>query len=82
MERDPVCGTTIRPGLEAANLTYQGHTYHFCSVECRDLFRANPAQYVERTATAELDTNPLRGAVLAADIFVDRAAPKERHPGD
>ncbi len=53
MERDPVCGVTIRPGLEAANVNYHGHTYHFCSVECRDLFRENPKQYAEHAASRE-----------------------------
>jgi Cu+-exporting ATPase len=55
MERDPVCGITIKPGLEAANLNYQGQTYHFCSVECRDLFRESPAQYVDKATSKEPD---------------------------
>ena len=48
MERDPVCGMTIRPGQEAANFNYQGQTYHFCSNECLDLFRKNPNQYIKQ----------------------------------
>jgi YHS domain-containing protein len=53
MERDPVCGTSIRPGLEAANVNYQGQTYHFCSVECRDMFRENPARYVKDASSTK-----------------------------
>ncbi|HLZ07770.1 MAG TPA: YHS domain-containing protein [Chloroflexota bacterium] len=53
MERDPVCGVTIRPGFEAASITYQGQTYHFCSVECRDLFREKPTQYLDQATSPE-----------------------------
>ena len=53
MERDPVCGVEIRPGFEAANINYQGQTYHFCSVECRDLFREKPSQYVSKAASSD-----------------------------
>jgi P-type Cu+ transporter len=68
MERDPVCEMAIRPGLEAASFNYQGKSYQFCSVECRDKFRANPSQYLKRS-----DSN-----VPAAETFVERAAPKEQ----
>jgi YHS domain-containing protein len=50
MQRDPVCGMELMPGHEEAEAQYAGHTYHFCSRECRDLFVKNPAQYV-KTAT-------------------------------
>ena len=46
-ERDPVCGMTLKPGQEEASITYQDHTYHFCSAECRDLFLKNPTQYIQ-----------------------------------
>ncbi len=45
MERDPVCGTELRPGQEEASLNYQGRGYHFCSVECRQTFEQDPTQY-------------------------------------
>lgn len=49
-ETDPVCGAVMRPGQEAANVNYQGHTYHFCSDECRKLFLARPNDYVSQKA--------------------------------
>ncbi len=49
-ERDPVCGMRIKPGTEAANAMYQGKTYHFCSVECREIFLQNPARTIEQGA--------------------------------
>lgn len=45
MERDPVCGMSMRPGQEGANTNYQGQTYHFCSAECRDEFLKHPDRY-------------------------------------
>jgi Cu+-exporting ATPase len=61
MERDPVCGMVIRPGFEAASITYREHTYHFCSVECRDLFREKPTQYLNQPTSAEPNANPPGG---------------------
>ncbi|MGH2460592.1 MAG: YHS domain-containing protein [Chloroflexota bacterium] len=46
-ERDSVCGMRLKPGQEEANVTYQGQTYHFCSVECRDLFLKEPTHYIK-----------------------------------
>ena len=53
MDRDPVCGMDIRPGMEAASITYQGHTYHFCSVECRQMFEQRPKDYIKEAERAE-----------------------------
>ena len=52
MERDPVCGMELMPGNEEAEFQYQGKTYRFCSRECRDLFAANPAEYVKAESQA------------------------------
>ena len=49
-ERDPVCGVILTPGHEAANVTYQDKTYHFCSTECREIFIGRPAQFIESPA--------------------------------
>ena len=39
MVLDPQCGTHI-PRSDALTRTIDGHTYHFCSRECRDAFCA------------------------------------------
>jgi Cu+-exporting ATPase len=45
--RDPVCGMLVN--LSAAySALHDGHTYFFCSAECRDRFQADPAQYLRR----------------------------------
>jgi len=50
MERDPVCGMTLQPGQEAADCRYQDRSYHFCSVECRQLFERTPKEYIRAGA--------------------------------
>lgn len=42
---DPVCGTEIDSGAAGAVEQYEGRSYHFCCVHCRDAFRADPAKY-------------------------------------
>jgi YHS domain-containing protein len=44
--RDLVCGMDV---VKDGALTHEvdGRTYHFCSQECRDRFKADPARYVK-----------------------------------
>jgi signal transduction histidine kinase/YHS domain-containing protein len=42
--RDPVCGMTVEP--DALSAEHAGELYRFCSLACRDLFLARPAQYI------------------------------------
>lgn len=44
-ERDPVCGMSVDPANAPAESTYAGHTYYFCSENCRTRFDANPTGY-------------------------------------
>ena len=43
-DRDPVCGMAVEP--VALGAEHAGRLYRFCSPACRDLFLAQPAQYV------------------------------------
>lgn len=43
---DPVCGMRIDPDDAAAEVEHGGTTYSFCSEACRNLFVANPDQFV------------------------------------
>lgn len=45
---DPVCGVQIEPPNAAAETTYQGNTYYFCSQECKQKFDADPQKYMKR----------------------------------
>lgn len=48
-EYDPVCGMKVDPSSQY-KYDYQGHTYHFCSQNDLDAFKANPSQYVKKVA--------------------------------
>jgi Cu+-exporting ATPase len=43
---DPVCKMQVEASQAAAQSTHQGQVYSFCSAECRDLFEANPDNYL------------------------------------
>jgi YHS domain-containing protein len=43
---DPVCGMKIDSSQAAAQTTYEGQAYYFCSTDCRDTFEQSPRDYV------------------------------------
>ncbi len=45
MEIDPICKMKVDASKAAGQSEYQGKTYYFCSVGCKQKFDANPAQY-------------------------------------
>jgi YHS domain-containing protein len=47
MERDPVCDMEVDPKL-APKSEFQGRTYYFCSLACKQAFDANPQEYVDK----------------------------------
>lgn len=51
LSQDPVCGRPVsvkKAAEEGRTVVYQGKTYYFCSVECRDQFGQEPQKYVGR----------------------------------
>lgn len=57
---DPVCRMSISPGRARATLEWDGITYYFCSLECRDCFE----RYRDRYVPSRLD----RGLSGAPDV--------------
>ena len=43
---DPVCGMTVQADPSSHPVAYEGTTYYFCCVGCRDTFERDPAAYV------------------------------------
>lgn len=43
---DPICGMNLQPHQVAADYTYLGVVYAFCSTECRDMFARTPEIFV------------------------------------
>ena len=46
MDVDPVCGMKVNPHSAAGSLEYNGQTYYFCALGCRDKFKADPQRYL------------------------------------
>jgi Cu+-exporting ATPase len=46
MAVDPVCKMTVEPARAAAQSSYQGQTYYFCAVSCKQKFDREPQKYL------------------------------------
>ena len=44
---DPVCGMGVNPGETRLVTNYQGHSFWFCSEDCRFAFETNPQKYLK-----------------------------------
>jgi P-type Cu+ transporter len=44
--KDPVCGMDIDPEGVAATSDYEGTTYYFCAIGCKERFDAEPAKFL------------------------------------
>ena len=51
MKRDPVCDMEVDPQT-APKSEFQGQTYYFCSLACKQAFDENPKEYAEKARTA------------------------------
>jgi YHS domain-containing protein len=51
--RDPVCGIEITSANVGATLDYNGQTYYFCSLDCKETFIAHPEEFVEKIEKEE-----------------------------
>lgn len=47
---DPVCGMSVESEKAAAQETFQGKTYFFCSTHCRDEFKQAPQKHTSPMA--------------------------------
>jgi YHS domain-containing protein len=52
MAVDPVCKMTVEPAKAAAQSTYQGETYYFCAVGCKQTFDRDPDRYLAGGSSA------------------------------
>jgi Cu+-exporting ATPase len=44
--RDPVCGMDVTYENAQARSEYNGQTYYFCSMDCKEQFDREPERYV------------------------------------
>jgi Cu+-exporting ATPase len=46
MEKDPVCGMIVKTDEAAGRSEYQGKSYFFCAVTCKERFDRNPQTFI------------------------------------
>lgn len=46
MATDPVCEMEVDPEEAAATTEYEGNTYYFCCLVCKEKFEENPEEYI------------------------------------
>jgi len=46
MAEDPVCGKSVDPDQASCKSEHRGQTYYFCSLQCKQLFDAEPREYI------------------------------------
>jgi len=51
LERDPVCGMSVRPENAAGSFEHEGKNYYFCAKHCLHKFAQDPAKYLEGPTT-------------------------------
>lgn len=44
--RDPVCGMQVTYDTAQARSEYNGQTYYFCSMDCKEAFDRDPERYI------------------------------------
>ncbi len=49
--KDPVCGMELTYETAQARSEYQGQTYYFCSLDCKETFDKDPEKYVQEQQT-------------------------------
>lgn len=47
MFRDPVCGMVLDENTAKFKITYEGETYHFCSLQCKKKFKRHASKFVK-----------------------------------
>ena len=49
--KDPVCGMEVTYETAQARTEYDGQTFYFCSLDCKEAFDQNPEKYVQSEET-------------------------------
>lgn len=52
-EKDPVCGMWVNSQNSGDTKDFKGKSYHFCSVDCKNSFAGNPANFAEKPMPPE-----------------------------
>src|SRR3989454_1906711 len=78
--KDPVCAMMVDPHNAAGVYEYKGQTYFFCSIGCREKFKADPERFLnhEPAAPIGIHRGPKRQLVASEIVSVTYTCPM--HP--
>jgi YHS domain-containing protein len=76
--KDPVCGMEIDPASAAATSDYEGTTYYFCAVGCKEQFDAEPAKFLSAPQATAEQPAATPAAPEPARVEPTAAAPEQR----
>lgn len=65
MAIDPICKMTVQPETAAGESEYNGETYYFCNIKCKEKFDASPETYLN---SDEADSEAM---MMASGAVVD-----------
>lgn len=52
MAKDPVCGMQVKETKAPVTADYNGKTFHFCALPCKNKFVKEPKKYAEGKASS------------------------------
>jgi|JI10StandDraft_1071094.scaffolds.fasta_scaffold1958131_2 YHS domain-containing protein len=58
LDIDPICEMKVKGEPVAATFEFEGKTYGFCSVYCKESFEKEPKKYLDRLAKAAATEQP------------------------
>ena len=70
---DPVCGMTVDPANAAAEYEYNGTTYYFCAVRCKERFAADPESFLSVESNADSESRMSVPSAVAGGFDRDAA---------
>jgi Cu+-exporting ATPase len=79
--KDPVCGMTVDPRQAAGSFDYHGRTFFFCSLGCREKFKADPERFLNDPGESATDpTIKIGRASFAHNLRADTDYTCPMHP--
>src|SRR5215472_2204267 len=74
MERDPVCGMSVKPAKAAARVEHAGKSYYFCGQSCAKRFSTQPEKYLQPSVALPSAAPAEKDPVCGMTVDPSRAA--------
>lgn len=68
MPIDPICGMTVDSSTAAGRYDHRGQTYYFCSIPCRDKFKADPDKALQPVGTGLISLGKKKSLPMTGSV--------------